>query len=291
MLSKQTAAHLLRKGPINTIYRWCFIGMRRAGLRFPGPLIVSKKVKISPIPDVSFLMDPQGFDTIAARLHLNGSQDFEHETTKVFAQIIKDQNMFFDIGAHTGYYSLLAKAANNNIQVHGFEPVPEILENYKNNCHINDFAVECSNIALGDSQGTIEFSLPISINFASGGSTNPSHRTNTRTFSCPTMTLDQYCEKHKIHSVDVMKIDTETTEPAVLRGGLGIIKRSTPTLLIEILSAKVGHEIISVLDGIGYQVYALTDSGPVPCDMDKWDWQDHMANYLFVHDSQAAPLA
>ena len=44
-------------------------------------------------------------------------------------------------------------------------------------------------------------------------------------------------------AVDLLKIDVETHEPAVLKGFLDLLRRDRPTLLIELLTDEVAAQV------------------------------------------------
>ena len=65
--------------------------------------------------------------------------------------------------------------------------------------------------------------------------------------------------------MDLLKIDVETHEPAVLRGFHELIKRDRPTMLIEILTDEVAAQVAEMISGLDYVYYNIDDvSWPPP---------------------------
>jgi len=70
------------------------------------------------------------------------------------------------------------------------------------------------------------------------------------TITVNTVTLDQ--ERARTGAVDLLKIDVEGHEEAVVRGGLKTIEKDQPILIFE--CSHGGSEITGVLSGLGYWV-------------------------------------
>ncbi len=80
----------------------------------------------------------------------------------------------------------------------------------------------------------------------------------------PVVTLDEYARELGIGRVDLVKIDTETTEPDVLAGMRAVLERDRPTIFCEVLS---GHDAESRIEAqlapLGYRFHRLGPAGPV----------------------------
>jgi hypothetical protein len=96
----------------------------------------------------------------------------------------------------------------------------------------------------------------------------------------PVITLDRYVADRQIPKVDLVKIDTESTECQVLRGMRTTLKRDRPDILCEVLrgSASVG-DLEEMLGPLGYHYYLLTPEGPL--QRDHISGQPDWLNYLF----------
>jgi len=111
----------------------------------------------------------------------------------------------------------------------------------------------------------------------------------------PVITLDDYCRQHGIDRVDFIRMDIEGAELKALMGGLEILDRDRPHVLLEIhpdmLKARFGASGDAVLDLFrdrGYRMFAL--------DGDRLEertslvpglpWKD----YFFIHPDRAARL-
>jgi len=56
-----------------------------------------------------------------------------------------------------------------------------------------------------------------------------------------------------------MKIDVEGAEVQVLRGGIGVLRKYKPTLILEIHYARTAEEVSAILRQIDYSLDTLTE--------------------------------
>ena len=64
---------------------------------------------------------------------------WEKYSMKVWMDLVSKSKVIFDVGANTGVYTLVAKALNPDVEVHGFEPFPAIYDKYLSNIHLKSF--------------------------------------------------------------------------------------------------------------------------------------------------------
>lgn len=95
------------------------------------------------------------------------------------------------------------------------------------------------------------------------------------------ITGDSFVRDRRVERVDLIEIDTESTEPEVLRGMIETIGRDHPIILCEVLkgcgSEEPPEEILSYF---GYRFYLLTSDGPVL--RDRVEGHPNWLNYLFT---------
>ncbi len=80
----------------------------------------------------SFLYSATANDGIARALYWRGLEHWESESIPVFYRLARSARLVLDVGANTGFYTLLACAANDDCRVLSFEPVPRVLRNFLN---------------------------------------------------------------------------------------------------------------------------------------------------------------
>ncbi len=147
---------------------------------------------------------------------------------RFWAKVLRPGAVFFDIGANIGLYAVPASLQVGPAgQTICFEAHPGLCsflrDNVARNCPDN---VTIENLAVGAAEGHIELAF------------NPSNPGETRVAlaseigdSVPMVTLDRYCRRRHIGSIDYMKLDVEGYEANVLRGGESIIAASRDILI------------------------------------------------------------
>jgi FkbM family methyltransferase len=182
---------------------------------------------------------------------------FEPETIAHLPDLLRDATVFVDVGAHNGAYSLLARAVRPGITVHAFEPAPSARARLERNLAANDVqGIIVHSVALGDRTGV----APLYVTGTGGveSSLLPGFRSGTESVEVRTATLDAV----GIPRVDVIKIDTEGTEAAVIRGAAGTIQRDRPLIVCEVLAGEPTEaDLPLLLDELGYLAYHLTARG------------------------------
>ena len=104
------------------------------------------------------------------------------------------------------------------------------------------------------------------------------------------VSLDVFIRNSGIEHVDLLKIDTESTEPQVLRGMLETLRRDRPAIICEVLRGRGAEDRLEdILGGLGYHYYLLTPTGPmrVPRVRGHGEW----LNYLFTCSDFGAPAS
>jgi FkbM family methyltransferase len=142
----------------------------------------------------------------------------------------------FDIGANIGIFTLFVKAKCPQAVIHAFEPIPETFEVLKRNVEFGQHEkVKLHNLALGATNGRRTFVYYP--NMAGSSTSTPvikkvqrqmmeeglgkivtSHFFRSEIRFAPVSTLSTIIEEENIERIDVLKIDVEGDELAVLQG-------------------------------------------------------------------------
>ncbi len=226
----------------------------------------------------------RGDDWVSNRLFWFGWKGYEPETVPLFCGLAEDAAVTFDVGSYVGFYSLVAAVSNPSGHVHAFEPMSAIFARLQKNVALNRLAnVTPHHLAIGDSSGAASFyfhsggELPTSSSLSRSFTDQPA---GLQSISVRVRTLDDFVRAEGIVRVDLMKIDTETTEPAVLRGATMMLQRDRPHIFCEVLQGRsTGKELDDILRPLGYHFYLLTPGGPQRAEV--LDGHPEYLNYLF----------
>lgn len=162
---------------------------------------------------------------------------------------------FWDVGANIGYYSWLVKSIAPAVQVRMFEPEPDNLVLVHATIRRNRMrGVTLREVAASDTRGTCGF-LRDWISGATGSVVENTlsysereWRAAPRPAAAVTILLDD--ERRAAGRVDLIKIDVEGNEEAVIRGALEVICGDQPILIFECFHG--GSEIMTALQPLGY---------------------------------------
>lgn len=226
-------------------------------------------------------------------LYWEGYQNFEY--TDIFIKLIKKINVFYDIGANIGYYSLLAEIKNNNIKVVAFEPANGPLFYFRENIKINKLKnIKVESLALSDKEGEIIFYevrnkkyTYLEHNLAGEG--NSGSKTIGRNFvpiSVKTNTLDKYVENVKEVSIDLIKMDTEGTEHFILENSDNVLRLMKPIIICETLFNTIELELEKLMLSYGYEFYNHTEMGLKKVNTIVRKEDNGVSNCFFVHPNK-----
>lgn len=164
-----------------------------------------------------------------------------------------------DIGANVGLYALLA-AAHGGRAVHAFEPTPRVAAAARRSARVSGLPIRVHRSAVGDRVGPV--TLYVSNTSDASNSLNPQFRQSVQQLVVPGTTVDAFCARRRVRPA-ILKIDTESTEAAVLRGARRVIERHRPWILLEVLPARARGELDALMAGSGYTYYHLTRAGVI----------------------------
>lgn len=226
-------------------------------------------------------------------LFWEGYQNFEY--TDIFIKLIKKMDVFYDIGANIGFYSLLAEMENPKIKAVAFEPASGPLFYLKENVKINNFKnIVVEDIALSEKTGEIMFYEIRNKKYSYlvhnlAGESNAGSNTVDRNFvpiSVKTITLDQYVSDVNQDKIDLIKMDTEGTEHLILEHASVVLDQMKPIVICETLYNTIEQELQDIFRKFGYEFYNHTENGLKKVKSITRKDDDGVRNCFFVHPSK-----
>lgn len=196
---------------------------------------------------------------------------YEEDETRFILTQLKAGNVFLDIGANVGYYTLLAaEIVGEGGRVHAFEPIPSncatLREMVAENRLIN---VEINQVAVSDGcEETTTLYLREGADSSGLASIARSPTAKNLPISVSTTSLDNYVREKGVKHISLIKLDIEGAEPLAVRGGTALLASAdAPDIVMEInpfLLARSGSspsQLKGLLVAHGYTLYPINPHG------------------------------
>lgn len=174
---------------------------------------------------------------------------FQHR----FAETVQEGDIVFDIGAHVGYYTLLAaRRVGPGGYVYAFEPLPRNSAFLDRHIQINHLSnVTSYQVAVSDQSG--------SAHFGGGQSSSTGRITSNGELEVRAATLDDMLDSGEVTPPSVMKIDVEGAEAAVLRGGQRLLAQYRPVIFLATHGRDAREECTYLLGSLDYSLRPINN--------------------------------
>lgn len=207
------------------------------------------------------------FDSILC--HLIYCDHFEERERQFLNAYLKKGDIFVDVGANIGLYSLIASSyVGKSGKVFAFEPCAKTYKRLVSNIGLNRMNnVHCVQMALSDRGGKMQMNSSLDGYDAWNSIAPPYAGSAFFTEAVNTVTWDDFVhEKHLEGVVTMMKIDVEGWESHVLSGGTEILSRQdAPVLQVEFTdqaSQAAGSSCQAIyrqLEGFGFKMFTYDE--------------------------------
>jgi FkbM family methyltransferase len=188
-------------------------------------------------------------------------------------------DLFVDIGANIGSYSILS-AAHIGSDTISIEPVPATFNHLINNIRINDIKekVEALNIAIGSQKGTVKFTI------TQGTMNHVATNSDKDTINVKMSTLDEILHGR---NPTLLKIDVEGFETEVLNGASQTLDNDVlKAIIIELNGSGMRYNynesaIKKRLHDLGFTPYIYNPEKRELLEQNCLDYHD---NYIYIRD-------
>jgi FkbM family methyltransferase len=190
---------------------------------------------------------------------------FNCRDCRVLSRLVRPGQVVLDIGANIGYFSLLfAKWVGAAGAVHAFEPFPETVLRLKRNLELNaclNSIVRIHELAISDAVGSLSMAVP------DQGNSGCNYLRTDGSRTIEVTTLDAFVQQERLSRVDLIKIDIEGSEVALLEGARETIERFRPVFMIEVNPSalqrfsKTSADLIGLLGKHRYRMSCATPIG------------------------------
>ena len=171
----------------------------------------------------------------------------------------KKKDVFFDIGANIGLYSLYA--AKKKCKVYAFEPASSNYSSLIKNIEINNLKINSFGIGLSNEEKLTFINLVSTIQGDSQHNVNNKQKIYARNYKIKQglfiTTIDNLISKHKIPFPQHIKIDVDGHEKEILLGAKRTLKSKKIKSLINKINYKNRNEfkfIMNILINSGFKL-------------------------------------
>lgn len=204
--------------------------------------------------------------------------EYEKPLTKILMKHVGSGSVFFDIGAHFGYYSLMAsRLSGGSGRVYAFEPSKANYQILRKNVHRNHSEnVSTFELAVSDFTGEIEFSNG-SNSYANTVVKGSPIFTESDIVKVPCMDIDHFVNEQQVNKVDFVKIDIEGHELNALKGAESTLRNYRPAIYLATHDnhcAGISEKCISYLHNLGYKSKRVSPKTST----------SQMIDFFFVHE-------
>jgi FkbM family methyltransferase len=233
---------------------------------------------------------------------------YEPETSNFLASILKPGDTFIDIGAHVGYFTMLASAFVGPAgRIYAFEPDRDNFAHLLHHLEVNQAKnVRPMHMAVGASPAVTDFFVNADNDGGHALWDVGRHPFNERSRLAPTArkvfvtSLDQLFATDGIAGLKALKIDAEGAEFAILVGARSILTRCrVPFVVAEVnrfaLESMGASERLlrDLMTDMGYETYLFQPGQTFAqrLERDQLPETNYVFNLLFRHPDAAALAA
>lgn len=203
---------------------------------------------------------------IAVSGELALKKTWEETETELIKRELKKGDVFLDIGANIGYYTLLAsKIVGDKGRVFSVEPDPENFALLKKNVEVNN----CKNVTLieaaaSDISGKIKLFLS---DLNMGDHQTYDSGTGRNAIEIEAIRIDEYFNKISCPKIDLVKMDIEGAEGDALRGMSGLFEKGIIKKIISEFFPRVlrdnnfdPDEYLKMLQARGFHILKINEA-------------------------------
>jgi FkbM family methyltransferase len=227
--------------------------------------------------------------------HTKDGENFGDMTINGEVRFLRSQapdcDVLFDVGANRGEWTRHALALTEEAQIHCFEPVSSLYRSLVAN-QLPERVV-CNQVGLSDEPGERQIDLTTMSLYG--------HRQSPDSGPAPSLTeevrletLDAYCAGNGVEQIDLLKLDVEGHELAVMRGGLSMLREGRVRRIqfeygpSNIYSRVLLRDMFAFFEDLDYDVFKI-----VPRDLVRVKTYDpqlenfQYKNFAALHSSLA----
>jgi FkbM family methyltransferase len=176
---------------------------------------------------------------------------YEHAKPIPFEETVAQESVVFDVGAHVGFYTLLASVlVGSSGRVFAFEPLQRNLYYLKRHLQLNNTEnTTVIEAAVSDRSGMASFD--------EGARSSMGHMASRGKLQVKTVSIDELVATGELPLPDYIIMDVPGSETLALAGARSTLERCHATIFLATHGAEIQGECRSFLESLGYQIQSL----------------------------------
>ncbi len=194
---------------------------------------------------------------------------WEKEVSEIMIKYLNTGETFLDIGANIGYHSLFLSAYfKNDLKIYAFEPIKSLYAQFNESIKLNKFYnISLLQFAVSNKRDNKKVLYIREDNI--GGSSLYSYpkinffKTRQKEI-VEVVNLDSFFDNN--FKINLIKLDVEGNELEVIKGGLSLIKKNKPFIVLEFSPIfyvqdykEKSIELLNLLKDLGYKLFTLDE--------------------------------
>jgi len=192
---------------------------------------------------------------------------YEKPVSMLVEKLTKANSVVLDIGAHIGYFTLVAAKIAKSGKVYAFEPVTKVFQRLQKNVAENNLSNAITvHAAAGESGNDSLIYISTEDNMGMC-SLRPPENFSGRTQPVTVISVDEWIQQTGIDNVDVIKLDVEGSELFALQGMKQTLISLKPVMIIEINPDTLAYfdlapgEVVHFVLDLGYVCFNVASNG------------------------------
>ncbi|MDC1054543.1 FkbM family methyltransferase [Alphaproteobacteria bacterium] len=188
---------------------------------------------------------------------------YENISLSLWYKITRKEGIFFDVGAHTGIYTIIGNLNNEKNKIVSIEPYYLNYSRLLSNLKINKITTNnCFLTAASNEKGIAKLNIKSPKGYHSAGG----KISENGNFSVSKVKIDDFELKTTVQGI---KIDTEGHEYQVIEGAKNIIVKNSPDIIFEI-NEQSFDKCINFLKLYQYNFYFIDEINKNIAKVDKF---------------------
>lgn len=216
---------------------------------------------------------------------------YEKELRELLKKIVRPGDVFLDLGANIGYFSLLVANDFPSAKIISFEPIKALFQNMNDNISLNNIKnISTINAAVGEINDEEDLFVSAPDNLGMSSFKQPENYSGKKE-KVIVVTIDDWFKTSGLSKIDIIKLDVEGSELAGLKGMKEVLQKQKPVLIVEINPETLimfnlkPSDIYDYLRQFNFEGFLILENCRLkhlnPAEISQ------TANVLFIHNEKA----